>query len=88
MEGHRRNTAGAGQAVSRHAHARRAANPRADRRREDHREIADLRRLEGVHPRDLPRTVDHHRANICTKLELHGFNALVKFATAHRSELS
>jgi DNA-binding NarL/FixJ family response regulator len=34
------------------------------------------------------RTVDHHRANICTKLDLHGSNALIKFAVAHRSELS
>jgi len=34
-----------------------------------------------------PRTVDHHRAHICQKLELRGFNALVKFAILHRSEL-
>jgi len=34
------------------------------------------------------RTVEHHRAHICEKLELHGFNALVKFAIAHKSELS
>jgi DNA-binding NarL/FixJ family response regulator len=33
------------------------------------------------------RTVDRHRANICDKLNLHGSNALVKFAVAHRSEL-
>jgi DNA-binding NarL/FixJ family response regulator len=33
------------------------------------------------------RTVEHHRAHICEKLELHGFNALVKFAIAHKSEL-
>lgn len=33
------------------------------------------------------RTVEHHRAHICEKLELHGFNALVKFALAHKSEL-
>ena len=45
------------------------------------REIADVLAIS-------PRTVDHHRANICTKLELHGFNALVKFAAAHRAELS
>ena len=34
------------------------------------------------------RTVEHHRAHICEKLKLHGFNALVKFALAHKSELS
>jgi len=34
------------------------------------------------------RTVEHHRSNICEKLDLHGFNALVKFAIAHKSELS
>ena len=34
------------------------------------------------------RTVEHHRANICHKLGLHGANALLKFAVAHRSELS
>jgi DNA-binding NarL/FixJ family response regulator len=34
------------------------------------------------------RTVDHHRSHICEKLDLHGFNALVKFAIAHKSELS
>lgn len=34
------------------------------------------------------RTVDRHRANICLKLNLHGINALVKFAAAHKSELS
>ena len=33
------------------------------------------------------RTVDRHRANICDKLDLHGSNALMKFAVAHRSEL-
>ena len=33
------------------------------------------------------RTVEHHRANICHKLDLHGANALLKFAVAHRSEL-
>jgi DNA-binding NarL/FixJ family response regulator len=35
-----------------------------------------------------PRTVDHHRANICTKLDLHGINALLKFAIAHKTQLS
>lgn len=34
-----------------------------------------------------PRTVDHHRANICAKLDLHGINALLKFAIAHKTEL-
>jgi len=35
-----------------------------------------------------PRTVDNHRANICLKLDLHGSNALLKFALDHKSELS
>ncbi len=35
-----------------------------------------------------PRTVDHHRANICAKLDLHGINALLKFAIAHKNQLS
>ena len=34
-----------------------------------------------------PRTVEHHRANICEKLELKGTHALLKFAVAHQSEL-
>ncbi len=34
------------------------------------------------------RTVDHHRAHICEKLELRGPNALMRFAVAHKSELS
>jgi len=33
------------------------------------------------------RTVENHRANICTKLGLHGAHALVKFAIQHKSEL-
>jgi len=33
------------------------------------------------------RTVDRHRANICSKLDLHGANALLKFALGHKSEL-
>ena len=33
------------------------------------------------------RTVQTHRTNICTKLELRGSHALMKFALAHRSEL-
>jgi len=35
-----------------------------------------------------PRTVETHRNNICQKLDLHGSHALMKFALAHRSELS
>ena len=34
------------------------------------------------------RTVEHHRSHICEKLDLHGFNALVRFAITHKSELS
>ena len=33
------------------------------------------------------RTVERHRENICTKLELHGSNALLKFALAHKEQL-
>lgn len=33
------------------------------------------------------RTVDRHRANISSKLDLRGANALVKFAFAHKSEI-
>lgn len=33
------------------------------------------------------RTVQAHRANICTKLELHGSHALMKFALDHQAEL-
>jgi len=33
------------------------------------------------------RTVDNHRFNICTKLQLHGVHSLVKFAFDHKSEL-
>lgn len=33
------------------------------------------------------RTVENHRANICQKLDLHGSNALVKFAFEHKSEI-
>ena len=35
-----------------------------------------------------PRTVEHHRANISTKLEIHGSHALLKFALENKSELS
>ena len=35
-----------------------------------------------------PRTVDSHRTNICRKLDLHGVNALLKFALEHRSDLA
>jgi DNA-binding NarL/FixJ family response regulator len=34
------------------------------------------------------RTVENHRANICSKLDLHGHHALVKFAVQHKSEMS
>jgi DNA-binding NarL/FixJ family response regulator len=44
------------------------------------REIAEEMRI-GV------RTVEHHRSNIATKLELKGSHALVKFAVKHQSEL-
>ena len=33
------------------------------------------------------RTVENHRANICSKLNLRGTHALMKFALAHQSEL-
>lgn len=33
------------------------------------------------------RTVEHHRSHICEKLDLRGFNALVRFAITHKSEL-
>jgi DNA-binding NarL/FixJ family response regulator len=33
------------------------------------------------------RTVETHRANICTKLSLHGSHPLLQFALEHRSEL-
>ena len=35
-----------------------------------------------------PRTVETHRNNICQKLDVHGSHALMKFALAHKSELS
>ena len=35
-----------------------------------------------------PRTVDRHRANIATKLDLKGSHALLHFALEHKSELS
>lgn len=34
-----------------------------------------------------PRTVENHRTNICTKLDLHGSHALLKFAFENRSKL-
>jgi len=33
------------------------------------------------------RTVENHRANICSKLAIHGVHALMKFALAHKSKL-
>lgn len=41
------------------------------------REIAELLFIS-------PRTVDRHRENICAKLELHGSNALLKFAIENK----
>ena len=35
-----------------------------------------------------PRTVDNHRAHICSKLDLQGSHALVKFALQHKTELA
>ena len=35
-----------------------------------------------------PRTVDNHRTNICRKLDIHGSNALLRFALKHQSELA
>jgi DNA-binding NarL/FixJ family response regulator len=35
-----------------------------------------------------PRTVESHRANICTKLELKGSNSLLQFAIEHRDALA
>lgn len=35
-----------------------------------------------------PRTVDNHRTNICQKLDIHGTNALLRFALRHKSELA
>jgi DNA-binding NarL/FixJ family response regulator len=34
------------------------------------------------------RTVEHHRAHICAKLNLHGRDTLLRFAITHKSELS
>ncbi|SRR6266568_4822587 len=34
-----------------------------------------------------PRTVDNHRAHICSKLDLQGSHALTKFALQHKGEL-
>jgi DNA-binding CsgD family transcriptional regulator len=33
------------------------------------------------------RTVENYRTNICSKLDLHGSHALIKFALKHQSEL-
>jgi DNA-binding NarL/FixJ family response regulator len=35
-----------------------------------------------------PRTIDHHRASICSKLDLEGANALLKFALEHKADFS
>jgi DNA-binding NarL/FixJ family response regulator len=34
-----------------------------------------------------PKTVDAHRANICTKLKIHGKHVLSRFALRHRSDI-
>jgi DNA-binding NarL/FixJ family response regulator len=34
------------------------------------------------------RTVEHHRAHVCAKLNLHGRDTLLRFAITHKSELS
>jgi DNA-binding NarL/FixJ family response regulator len=34
-----------------------------------------------------PRTIEHHRTNICQKLDLKGSHALMKFAAEHKSQL-
>ncbi len=34
-----------------------------------------------------PKTVDAHRSNICTKLEIHGPSVLTRFAMQHRTEI-
>ena len=44
------------------------------------KEIADILHIS-------VKTVHNHRTNICVKLELHGINALLKFAIEHRSSL-
>lgn len=44
------------------------------------REIADLLFIS-------IRTVERHRQNICDKMEIHGSNALLKFAAAHKKQL-
>ena len=33
------------------------------------------------------RTVERHRLNICAKLDIHGSNALIKFALGNKQEL-
>lgn len=45
------------------------------------REIAELLFIS-------PRTVERHRENICAKLELHGSNALLKFALENKHQLN
>jgi DNA-binding CsgD family transcriptional regulator len=34
-----------------------------------------------------PRTVEHHRTSIATKLDLHGPHALLRFAVKHQASL-
>ena len=49
----------------------------------DGRTSKDIAREMGI----APKTVDTHRANICTKLDIHGQHALSRFATLHRKDL-
>jgi two-component system, NarL family, nitrate/nitrite response regulator NarL len=34
-----------------------------------------------------PKTVEKHRSNICTKLDIHGAYALIKFAFEHKNRI-
>src|SRR5215471_11905227 len=49
--------------------------------------VAGARAVAGGKHYISPRTIDHHRASICSKLDLEGVNALLKFALEHKSDL-
>jgi DNA-binding NarL/FixJ family response regulator len=53
------------------------------RRVADNRTSKEIAREFGI----SPRTVEAHRANICSKLDLRGSNRLLQFAIEHRAEL-